>query len=155
MNNRFHRISIIILLKNASDIKNIKNLLTFEIIKIYCANSFSFLSLKPSSFIYKKTLASSVYLPIIHSIYPAIYPLTPYFIFHKGHHMTLRNKPSPFATFYCFCSEMSYQDMLEKQKKNPLTFNNFIDKYTHCNQGCGSCIENLYIYLSETNLLID
>jgi hypothetical protein len=50
---------------------------------------------------------------------------------------------------------MSYKDMLQKQKKHPLPFKNFIDEYTKCNQGCGSCIDNLYIFLTENRLLIE
>jgi len=61
----------------------------------------------------------------------------------------------PLATSYCLCSAMSYEKMLNKQKQNPLIFTEFIDQYTDCNRGCGSCIENLYTYLSENKLLIE
>jgi bacterioferritin-associated ferredoxin len=68
--------------------------------------------------------------------------------------MVLRNLPSQWSTCFCFCSEMSYEDILEKQKNTPLKFKEFLDEYTRCNQGCGSCIDNFYSYLTETNLLI-
>lgn len=69
--------------------------------------------------------------------------------------MVLNASQSQLANFYCFCSEMKYENILEKQKNNPLAFTRFIDEHTSCNQGCGSCIENLYIYLAESNLLIE
>jgi hypothetical protein len=62
---------------------------------------------------------------------------------------------SNLSTFYCLCSAMSYADLLDKQKNKPLEFKKFIDQYTNCNQGCGSCIDNLYNYLSENRLLIE
>ena len=58
-------------------------------------------------------------------------------------------------TPYCLCSDMSYEDILTKQKNHPLQFKKFIDQYTDCNQGCGSCIDNLYMYLSKHKLLIE
>ncbi len=69
--------------------------------------------------------------------------------------MVVDDSPSQLANFYCFCSEMKYENILEKQKNNPLTFMQFINEYTNCNHGCGSCIDNLYAYLAESNLLID
>jgi len=59
------------------------------------------------------------------------------------------------TSFYCLCSAMSYEEILTKQKNNPLEFTKFIDQYTDCNRGCGSCIDNLYKCLTENHLLIE
>lgn len=69
--------------------------------------------------------------------------------------MTSIDIKSHLETFYCFCTEMSYQEILKNQITHPLEFKQFINEYTRCNQGCGSCVENLYAYLTETNLLIE
>jgi hypothetical protein len=69
--------------------------------------------------------------------------------------MFSKEPPLPSATFYCLCSAMSYEEMLKKQKDIPLKFAKFIDQYTDCNRGCGSCIDSLHKYLLENCLLIE
>jgi bacterioferritin-associated ferredoxin len=65
------------------------------------------------------------------------------------------NRQELLGTFYCFCSEKSHKEILEAQQSNPLKFSDFLDEYTKCNQGCGSCIENLRVYLEETGNYIE
>lgn len=59
------------------------------------------------------------------------------------------------STFYCFCSEASYVEILDKQKSNPLEFTEFLNEHTKCTLGCGSCIENLREYLTATGNFIE
>lgn len=58
------------------------------------------------------------------------------------------------SNFYCFCSEASYASLLARQKACPLEFSAFLTQYTKCYSGCGSCIDSLYLYLSETNSMV-
>lgn len=44
---------------------------------------------------------------------------------------------------YCLCSDESHDDIMEKQRLNPLPFERMIETYTGCAQGCGSCIPEL------------
>jgi bacterioferritin-associated ferredoxin len=69
--------------------------------------------------------------------------------------MELTSSKQQLETFYCFCSEMSNQEILQKQKENPLDFIQFLEQHTSCNKGCGSCVGDLYTYLSDTNCLIE
>ncbi len=57
--------------------------------------------------------------------------------------------------FYCFCSNASYKTILAKQTAIPLAFLQFLDKYTECTRGCGSCIEHLRDVLDEKGHLFE
>jgi len=69
--------------------------------------------------------------------------------------MALSKSKNQLETFYCLCSELSYQEILQRQKNRPLEFSEFLDEHTGCNKGCGSCIENLHTYLAENGCLIE
>lgn len=55
---------------------------------------------------------------------------------------------------YCICSNMSFNDIVLAQKKNPLPFDLAVDQYTGCNSGCGSCISELYVCFEREGLLL-
>lgn len=57
--------------------------------------------------------------------------------------------------FYCFCSDANYETILDKQAAYPLAFSQFLDEYTECTRGCGSCIEHLRDMLNETGHLFE
>ena len=44
---------------------------------------------------------------------------------------------------YCLCSDESHDDIMRKQRLDPLPFDLMINAYTKCAEGCGSCIEAL------------
>jgi len=44
---------------------------------------------------------------------------------------------------YCLCSDESHDDIMSKQRLDPLPFHLMIDAYTKCAEGCGSCMEAL------------
>lgn len=46
---------------------------------------------------------------------------------------------------YCLCSDESHDDIMKKQRLNPLPFDLMIAAYTGCAEGCGSCIEELQV----------
>jgi NAD(P)H-nitrite reductase large subunit len=49
----------------------------------------------------------------------------------------------PDMRTYCLCSELSYGDIMEKQRAEPLPFEDFLETYTKCNDGCGGCVPKL------------
>jgi len=44
---------------------------------------------------------------------------------------------------YCLCSDESHDDIMMKQRLEPLPFDLMISTYTACRNGCGSCIDEL------------
>lgn len=44
---------------------------------------------------------------------------------------------------YCLCSDESHDDIMAKQRFDPMPFDVMIAKYTGCAEGCGSCIDEL------------
>jgi|GEM_PF-3799419 len=46
---------------------------------------------------------------------------------------------------YCICSNKSLDEIVLAQKTKALPFEQAIDKYTSCNAGCGSCINEIYV----------
>lgn len=51
---------------------------------------------------------------------------------------------------YCLCSNSSFDDILERQRIEPLSRAEMIERHTGCAQGCGSCIDAL---LAEAEML--
>lgn len=46
---------------------------------------------------------------------------------------------------YCICSNKSLDEIVLAQKTKALPFEQAIDKYTSCNTGCCSCINEIYV----------
>lgn len=44
---------------------------------------------------------------------------------------------------YCLCSDKSHDEIMEEQRRAPLSFELMINAYTRCMDGCGSCVEEL------------
>lgn len=44
---------------------------------------------------------------------------------------------------YCLCSDSSFDDILSRQRNDPLPLDQMIKCYTRCNSGCGTCIPAL------------
>jgi hypothetical protein len=47
---------------------------------------------------------------------------------------------------FCLCSNSSFQQIIERQEFAPMeTFDEMIEAYTSCKEGCGTCIEKLKV----------
>lgn len=44
---------------------------------------------------------------------------------------------------YCLCSNASFDEILERQRDEPLCGKEMIERHTGCTKGCGSCIDAL------------
>jgi len=44
---------------------------------------------------------------------------------------------------YCVCSNETFEQIADKQRLNPLPFDEMLRFYTGCLDGCGTCIEDL------------
>lgn len=64
-------------------------------------------------------------------------------------------KNQPKEDKYCYCSESTFCQIRDKQLANPLSTNEVIQKYTRCLDGCGSCIEDLEIFLTENSAIVE
>lgn len=51
---------------------------------------------------------------------------------------------------YCLCSNASFDEILERQRNEPLSCLEMIQRHTACTKGCGSCIDAL---LAEAEML--
>lgn len=51
---------------------------------------------------------------------------------------------------YCLCSNASFDEILERQRDEPLPGKEMIERHTGCANGCGSCIDAL---LAEAEML--
>lgn len=68
--------------------------------------------------------------------------------------LAMQNVPEKQISFYCLCSDSSFDDILEKQREASLTFQELLEKHTHCLEGCGSCIGKLQSYLISAGSFI-
>lgn len=59
------------------------------------------------------------------------------------------------TSFYCICSNLSFDDIANLQRQSNLSFLELISTATRCQEGCGSCIEKLRDYLKNENLISD
>lgn len=51
---------------------------------------------------------------------------------------------------YCLCTNASFDEILERQRHEPLPSREMIECHTGCAKGCGSCIDAL---LAEAEML--
>lgn len=51
---------------------------------------------------------------------------------------------------YCICSNASFDEILERQRHQPLPRDEMIERHTGCTKGCGSCVDAL---LAEAEML--
>lgn len=54
-----------------------------------------------------------------------------------------------FTGYYCFCSDMSYEQIISRQIERPLPPHEAVDRYTSCGEGCGTCIAILHDILLQ------
>ena len=57
-------------------------------------------------------------------------------------------------SFYCLCSNLSFNEILEKQKICQLPFKELLEQHTRCSKGCGSCVDKLQIYLQSSGFFV-
>ena len=44
---------------------------------------------------------------------------------------------------YCLCSNASFDEILDRQRHEPLSRDEMIERHTGCAKGCGSCVDAL------------
>jgi NAD(P)H-nitrite reductase large subunit len=59
------------------------------------------------------------------------------------------------SSFYCICSNLTFDEIFDFQRTNNLPFLELINSHTRCNEGCGTCIEGLSNYLEAKKLLCE
>ncbi|MEW6611592.1 MAG: (2Fe-2S)-binding protein [Pseudomonadota bacterium] len=56
---------------------------------------------------------------------------------------------------YCCCSEASFNEILARQRAEPLPFMDLTMVHAACGSGCGSCLEELENFLKEHGAYIE
>ncbi|MCE5361050.1 (2Fe-2S)-binding protein [Candidatus Igneacidithiobacillus taiwanensis] len=56
---------------------------------------------------------------------------------------------------YCCCSAATFQEILARQRAQPLPFMELLMVHAGCGSGCGSCIEELEQYLRAHDAYIE
>ena len=56
---------------------------------------------------------------------------------------------------YCCCSEATFNEILARQRAEPLPFMELIMVHAGCGTGCGSCLEDLEAFLKANDAYIE